>query len=94
MESLNDKLGRYEKLTKQALETVSITQGLNIKEMKIAGDFLSMAKNYYADARHFRQNGELETALAAFSYAHAWLDAGVRAGILDGKGNDRLFTLP
>ena len=94
MESLNEKLDRYDNLTKKALEVVSIKNGLNIKEMKVAGDFLSMARNYYSDAKYFRQNGELETALAAFSYAHAWLDAGVRAGILDGKGDDKLFTLP
>ena len=94
MESLNEKLNRYEKLTKMGLETVSIKPNLNIKERKIAEDFLSMARNYYSDANFFRQNGELETSLAAFSYAHAWLDAGVRAGILDGKGNDKLFTLP
>ena len=33
-------------------------------------------------------------ALPAYSYAHAWLDAGVRAGLLDAQGDDRLFTLP
>ncbi|MBS3057208.1 MAG: DUF357 domain-containing protein, partial [Candidatus Diapherotrites archaeon] len=33
-------------------------------------------------------------ALAAFSYAHAWLDAGVRAKLLDARGDDNLFTLP
>ena len=94
MESLNDTLERYEKLTNKALETVSIRDNLTIKEKKVAEDFMSMARNYYSDAKFFRQNGELETALAAFSYAHAWLDAGVRAGLFDGKGNDRLFTLP
>ena len=94
MESLNDKLERYEKLTAKALEIASIKGDLNLKERKIAEDFMSMAKNYYSDAKFFWQNGELETALAAFSYAHAWLDAGVRAGLFDGKGNDRLFTLP
>jgi len=94
MESLNDKLERYEKLTGKALETVSIKNNLTIKERKVAEDFMSMARNYYSDAKFFRQNGELETALAAFSYAYAWLDAGVRAGLFDGKDNDRLFTLP
>ena len=52
-----------------------------------------MARNYYSDAGHFGKQGDMLLALAAYSYAHAWLDAGVRAGILDGKGDSRLFTL-
>ncbi len=53
-----------------------------------------MAKNYLSDGKHFQEKKEGSLALAAFSYAHAWLDAGVRAGFLDGKEDDRLFTLP
>ena len=53
-----------------------------------------MAQNYLSDGRHFEQKGEHAVALASYSYAHAWLDAGVRAGFLDGKNDDRLFTLP
>jgi hypothetical protein len=52
-----------------------------------------MTKNYFSDAQHFKEKGDLLTALASFSYAHAWLDAGVRAKIFHAD-DDQLFTLP
>ena len=56
-------------------------------------DFLAMARAYLADAEHFSAAGDRERALAAVSYAHGWLDAGVRLGVLDGGNDDRRFTL-
>ena len=52
-----------------------------------------MARAYASDAKHFRQTGELEKALANINYAHGWLDAGARLGLFDVGGDDRLFTL-
>jgi len=88
------RVTRYHTITKQALEKIGMKARRGTREYDIAMDFLSMAKNYFNDAAHFEKNGELLLALAAYSYAHAWMDAGVRAGILDGKEDDRLFTLP
>lgn len=90
---LIEKVSKYEKLTKRALIEVKLIKGLSNKEKLIAQDFLSMANNYYSDAKYFVEKKELLTALAAFSYAHAWLDAGVRAKLFDVK-DDQLFTLP
>jgi len=87
------KVEKYEKLTSRALKEIKIKKGLTEKENAVAEDFLSMAKDYFSDAKHFKEKGELLTALAAFSYAHAWLDAGVRARLFDAK-DDQLFTLP
>jgi hypothetical protein len=91
---LEKKLEHYYRLTMLALQKIELQKGLSEKEQKNAEDFLQMAKNYFSDANHFRQKGELLTALAAYSYAHAWLDAGVRAQLLNGKGDDKLFVLP
>lgn len=52
-----------------------------------------MARAYYEDAKHFRDKGEFEKALANVNYAHGWLDAGARLGLFDVGGDDRLFTL-
>jgi hypothetical protein len=93
-ESLKERAGRYCRLTEAALEKVSISAKQGSKDFARAKDFLSMAENYLNDGRHFLGKGEDALALAAFSYAHAWLDSGVRAGFLDGKNDDRLFTLP
>jgi len=91
---LQQKVQRYRKLTEAALEKIVLKKQLSAKEKGIALDFLEMAKNYFNDAKHFEQQGDLLNALAAFSYAHAWLDAGVRAGFFDAKGDSKLFTLP
>ena len=55
---------------------------------------LRMADDYSSDARHFLKNGDHVRAFGAINYAHAWIDAGVKLGLLDGHGDDSLFTLP
>ncbi|MFA5931612.1 MAG: DUF357 domain-containing protein [archaeon] len=90
---LVEKVNKYEKLTARGLKEIKIKKELSEKEMAIAENFLSMAKNYYADALYFKEQKNLLTSLAAFSYAHAWLDAGVRAKVFDAT-DDQLFTLP
>jgi len=92
--SLVERAGKYRGLTELALEKVSIKAEPGSVDFRRANDFLSMARNYLKDGKHFQKEGKQELALAAFSYAHAWLDAGVRAGFLDGKQDDKLFTLP
>ncbi len=91
---LCEKVKKYHSLTEEALKKVSIKAERGSREFAIAADFLAMAQNYFNDARHFEEKEKLLLALAAFSYAHAWLDAGVRSKILDGKNDNRLFTLP
>lgn len=93
-EELSEKVQRYRLLTEVALQKVSAKAKEGSKDFARAKDFLSMARNYFNDARHFEEQKKLDLALAAYSYAHAWLDAGVRAGFLDGKQDNRLFTLP
>ena len=57
-------------------------------------DMLRMVDDYSSDARHFMEAGDLVRAFGAINYAHAWLDAAVRIGFLDGHGDDQLYTLP
>ncbi len=86
-EDIEEKVTRYRKLTKEALEKVEVIK----KEGRM---LLEMAKSYYSDGNYFEKKGMKLTALAAYSYAHAWLDAGVKLGLLNGKNDDRLFILP
>ena len=90
---LDEKLEKYEALTQRALKEIKQKKGLSAKDKAVAEDFLSMANNYFNDAKYFKKEGNKLTSLAAFSYAHAWLDAGVRAKLFDAK-DDQLFTLP
>ena len=94
MSEIEEKVMKYRELTEKALGKVKVKDNLSEKDRKIAEDFLEMANNYFNDATHFQKRGELLTALAAFSYSHAWLDAGVRAGFFDACEDDQLFTLP
>lgn len=91
---LKKKVEKYCLLTKKGIEKISLAKGLNEKEKRTAEVFLGMAKSYFSDAKYFEEKKEPLTALAAYSYAHAWLDAGVKAGLFDAKGDDKLFTLP
>ena len=91
--TIEAKVEKYRALTARALEEIYFETDISEKEKAIGDDFLGMAKNYYNDGEHFIEKGDLLTALASFSYAHAWLDAGVRARIFHAD-DDQLFTLP
>ena len=87
---------RYEKylrLTREALARLVAAPPERSYLRGASDDFLSMARAYLADAEHFARTGDRERALAAVSYAHGWLDAGVRLGLLDGGNDDQRFTL-
>ena len=86
-------LEKYLRLTREALARVTVPSPERSYLRGASDDFLSMARAYLADAEHFSAAGDRDRALAAASYAHGWLDAGVRLGLLDGGNDDRRFTL-
>ncbi|HTP56090.1 MAG TPA: DUF357 domain-containing protein [Thermoplasmata archaeon] len=86
-------LEKYLRLTREALARVSAAAPARSFLRGASDDFLTMARSYLADAEHFSTAGDLDRALAAVSYAHGWLDAGVRLGLLDGGNDDQRFTL-
>ena len=91
MESAEEKARRYISLTRRALEEVSIAVPRDSSLFSSAALLLDMTERYLRDAEYFLRRDPL-TALAAASYAHAWLDAGVRLGLLKGD-NPRLFMV-
>ncbi len=86
-------LAKYLKLTHEALERVRPGAPAGSFLRGGSDDVLAMARAYLADAEHFARSGDADRALAAVSYAHGWLDAGVRLGLLDGGGDGARFTL-
>ncbi|HXW66736.1 MAG TPA: DUF357 domain-containing protein [Thermoplasmata archaeon] len=86
-------LEKYLRLTREALERVSAAPPARSFLRGASDDVLQMARAYLSDAEHFSAAGDADRALAAASYAHGWLDAGVRLGLLDGGDDDRRFTL-
>ncbi|MFB6113357.1 MAG: DUF357 domain-containing protein [Halodesulfurarchaeum sp.] len=90
---LDEKVERYESLLAEA---VSLTEPLPRSDSPLgraAGEFHEMAASYLEDGRHFRADNDPVNALAAFSYGHAWLDAGARLGIFDVPEGGELFTV-
>ncbi len=86
-------LEKYLRLTREALGRVTPAPPERSFLHGASDDFLAMARAYLSDAEHFSRSGDPERALAAASYAHGWLDAGVRLGILNGGDDDQRFTL-
>lgn len=88
-----EHLNKYLDITKRALEKVSIAAPERSFNRKLAENFLEMARTYYADALHFREQGDHVNSFACVNYAHGWLDCGARIGLFDVGQDDQLFTL-
>ena len=87
----------------RVIHYLSITENARTKATPLASTpdqetmlktLLSMADDYANDAQYFLDQGDLIRAFGAINYAHAWIDAGVKLRLLDGHGDDVLFTLP
>jgi hypothetical protein len=48
---------------------------------------------YAGSGNYCQRSGAPEDALARYSYAHGWLDAGVTAGLFCITGHRELFTV-
>lgn len=90
---LAEKTNRYEGLLAEALDAAEIAPPVDTPMGEAAAECLEMAESYLEDGRHFRNEDDLVNALAAFSYGHAWLDAGARIGLFDVPTEGHLFTV-
>ena len=84
---------KYNALSKKALKKAKIVVAKTGALHPIAQDFYNMASNYISDGEYQFKKENYILALASFSYAHAWLDAGARLGFFDVKNDSTLFTL-
>ncbi|MBT4982108.1 MAG: DUF357 domain-containing protein [Euryarchaeota archaeon] len=89
-----EKLTHYLGLTKRARAKATPIPSEGTPEAKQLEVMMRMADDYASDAQHFMDNGDYVRAFGAINYAHAWIDAGVKLRLLDGHGDDVLFTLP
>jgi hypothetical protein len=88
------RLDHYLNLTTTAREKVNVMQHLSVQQQHDVQVLLEMADAYIADAHYFSKQGDYIRSFGAINYAHAWIDAGVKLRLLDGQGDDVLFTLP
>lgn len=85
---------RYLALTTAAREKATPLHAQDSPEGQRLATMMEMADAYTADARWFAENGDLVRAFGAINYAHAWIDCAVKIGLMDGHGDDAMFTLP
>ncbi len=89
-----DRLSHYLALTKKARAKATPIHEEGTEQAKQLAVMMRMADDYSSDAQHFMDKGDYVRAFGAINYAHAWIDAGVKLRLLDGHGDDVLFTLP
>ena len=90
---LTDKTDRYEELLARAVSVAEVAPPDGTPLARAGAEYLEMAESYLSDGRHFRADDDLPTALAAFSYGHAWLDAGARLGLFNVPTDGDLFAV-
>jgi hypothetical protein len=90
---LAEKTDRYERLLSEALDAATVAAPPGTPLAVGAEELVEMAEAYLRDGRHFRRTDDPVNALAAFSYGHAWLDAGARLGLLEVPTEGDLFTV-
>ena len=89
-----DLISKYLELTRSAREKstpIHVEGSVESERLRI---MMEMADAYTSDAKWFQENGDLVRAFGAINYAHAWIDCAVKTGLLDGHGDDTMFTLP
>ena len=88
-----EKVEKYLKLTAEArAKATPIAESQ--EDIRRLDSMMRMCDDYQADAKHFLESGDLVRSFGAINYAHAWIDAAVKIGLMDGHDDDRLFTLP
>ena len=83
---------KYKKLLEKALTTIKINIENESFLKDMANDYLNMAKNYLSDGTVLEEKEDYVRALASYSYAYGWIDAGVRIGLFYGVDRN-MFTL-
>ncbi|MFL2949906.1 MAG: DUF357 domain-containing protein [Candidatus Poseidoniaceae archaeon] len=89
-----ERVEKYLDITRRARAKATPIHPEGSNEANQLAVMIRMADDYASDAQHFLNIGDRVRAFGAINYAHAWIDAGVKLGLLDGHGDDVLFTLP
>ncbi|HOB17351.1 MAG TPA: DUF357 domain-containing protein [Candidatus Methanoculleus thermohydrogenotrophicum] len=90
---LHEKTHRYQRMLHSALAMVEPGPDEASPLHAGSGDLHAAARFWYVEGAEHLEAGDLAGALARFSYGYAWLDAGIRAGLLRVTGERGLFTV-
>ena len=84
-ESLQQRLIRYFEKAEKKFASITV-----VREGREADLLLSSARNYFSDARHFREQGDLISSLAALEYAEGFVDAARVLGLIHAEHTGEL----
>ena len=90
---LLEKTERYERLLDTARHAVRTAPEAGTAAGGFADRVLLIASVYAGSGDQCQRSGAPEDALARYSYAHGWLDAGVTAGLFTITDHHDLFTV-
>jgi len=88
-----EHLEKYLSISEKALSKSKVASPERTHLHAAAKDALDMVRRYLDDSKHFMQKGDYVRALSAINYAHGWLDASARLGLLDVDHDSDLFTV-
>tara|TARA_B100000214_G_scaffold372554_1_gene351025 strand:- start:327 stop:620 length:294 start_codon:yes stop_codon:yes gene_type:complete len=88
-----ERVKKYISITLQARKKAT-PNNLSKADLEKLDSMIRMCDDYCSDAKYFLEKGDLVRAFGAINYSHAWIDAAVRIGLMDGHEDDVLFTLP
>ncbi len=94
VEVTSELMERYLALTAEAREKATPLYASDTDEGQRLATMMEMADSYTSDAKWFVEKGDFVRAFGAINYAHAWIDCAVKIGLMDGHGDDEMFTLP
>ncbi len=90
---LQEKTHRYQNLLSTALESVEPAPEPDTPVHHAAERFILASALSREYGRCFLSLGKIPNSLGAFSYGHAWLDAGVRAALVRVTGSRGIFAV-
>ena len=89
----DERYTHYRELSQRAFAKARICTPERTHLHTLATDGMRMVQSYLSDADHFESSGDRVRAFAAITYAHGWLDALARMGVLDVGHDSDLFTV-
>lgn len=90
---LTEKTARYERMLNRAVQSIRIYPDKSSPASNAAGEIIKKTRDELESGSQYHKKEIFWNALWHFSYGYGWLDAGIRAGLIEVTGNRQLFTI-
>lgn len=90
---LNTKTMKYALLLSSALTSAVPAPEPDTRVYRVSERIMMVSGLFFRWGEWFTSSGRAPNALGAYSYGHAWLDAGIRAGLLRASASRDIFAV-